>query len=168
METIGDAYLVVSGLPEPNGDKHAREIALMALDILQAVYSFNLRHKPDYKIQIRIGMHSGSVCAGVVGKKMPHYCLFGDTVNTASRLETTGLRRYRRIYCRTASFELYSSWQDSRLVGHQGHTGQVWHLPAGAARRCGAQGQGHCNYLLVEQHHRGGGTCSNAATANQR
>lgn len=92
METIGDAYLVVSGLPEPNGDKHAREIALMALDILQAVYSFNLRHKPDYKIQIRIGMHSGSVCAGVVGKKMPHYCLFGDTVNTASRLETTGLR----------------------------------------------------------------------------
>ncbi|XP_002006469.3 atrial natriuretic peptide receptor 1 isoform X2 [Drosophila mojavensis] len=91
VETIGDAYLVVSGLPEPNGDKHAREIALMALDILQAVCSFNLRHKPDYKIQIRIGMHSGSVCAGVVGKKMPHYCLFGDTVNTASRLETTGM-----------------------------------------------------------------------------
>lgn len=118
METIGDAYLVVSGLPEPNGDKHAREIALMALDILQAVYSFNLRHKPDYKIQIRIGMHSGSVCAGVVGKKMPHYCLFGDTVNTASRLETTGLRMYRRTQCVTASFELFSSWQDSRLVGH--------------------------------------------------
>lgn len=91
VETIGDAYLVVSGLPEPNGDKHAREIALMALDILQAVSSFNLRHKPEYKIQIRIGMHSGSVCAGVVGKKMPHYCLFGDTVNTASRMESTGL-----------------------------------------------------------------------------
>uniref|UniRef100_A0A6P4FBR4 Guanylate cyclase n=1 Tax=Drosophila rhopaloa TaxID=1041015 RepID=A0A6P4FBR4_DRORH len=90
VETIGDAYLVVSGLPEPNGDKHAREIALMALDILQAVSSFNLRHKPEYKIQIRIGMHSGSVCAGVVGKKMPHYCLFGDTVNTASRMESTG------------------------------------------------------------------------------
>ncbi|XP_030376658.1 atrial natriuretic peptide receptor 1 [Scaptodrosophila lebanonensis] len=91
VETIGDAYLVVSGLPEPNGDKHAREIALMALDILQAVSSFNLKHKPEYKIQIRIGMHSGSVCAGVVGKKMPHYCLFGDTVNTASRMESTGL-----------------------------------------------------------------------------
>ncbi|CAD7015387.1 unnamed protein product [Ceratitis capitata] len=90
VETIGDAYMVVSGLPERNDD-HAREIGLMSLAILDAVKSFTIRHKPDYQLKIRIGIHAGPVCAGVVGQKMPHYCLFGDTVNTASRMESGGL-----------------------------------------------------------------------------
>lgn len=92
VETIGDAYMVVSGLPERNDD-HAREIGLMSLAILDAVKSFTIRHKPDYQLKIRIGIHAGPVCAGVVGQKMPHYCLFGDTVNTASRMESAGLRK---------------------------------------------------------------------------
>ena len=94
METIGDAYMVVSGLPERNGDEHAKEIGMMALAILDAVKSFKIMHKPDSQLCVRIGVHSGPVCAGVVGQKMPHYCLFGDAVNTASRMESSGMREF--------------------------------------------------------------------------
>jgi len=91
VETIGDAYMVVSGLPEKIGNEHAGEIAKMSLDLLSACTYFQIRHKPDAQLQLRIGIHSGPCVAGVVGKKMPRYCLFGDTVNYASRMESSGL-----------------------------------------------------------------------------
>lgn len=94
VETIGDAYMVVSGLPTRNDILHAREIARMSLTLLNAVMSFTIRHRPGEQLKLRIGVHSGPCVAGVVGLKMPRYCLFGDTVNTASRMESTGMRKF--------------------------------------------------------------------------
>ncbi|XP_054584780.1 guanylate cyclase 2G-like [Eptesicus fuscus] len=91
VETIGDAYMVASGLPIRNGTRHVEEIATMALHFLSATVHFQIGHMPQEKLKLRIGLHTGPVVAGVVGTTMPRYCLFGDTVNMASRMESSSL-----------------------------------------------------------------------------
>jgi len=90
VETIGDAYMVVSGLPQRNGIRHADQIARMALDLVTAVGGMKLPQFHTGQLSVRIGINTGPCVAGVVGNKMPRYCLFGDTVNTASRMQTSG------------------------------------------------------------------------------
>ncbi|HAX78931.1 MAG TPA: adenylate/guanylate cyclase [Cyanobacteria bacterium UBA11372] len=88
IKTIGDAYMVVGGLPVPRSD-HAEAIADMALDMQQAITEFSKTHDRDFSI--RIGINSGPVVAGVIGIKKFIYDLWGDTVNTASRMESHSL-----------------------------------------------------------------------------
>ena len=65
METIGDAYMVVSGAPKPTRN-HSGEIATMSLDLLSAVYTnFKVRHRPEMQLKLRIGIHTGSCAAGL-------------------------------------------------------------------------------------------------------
>ncbi|MBE7380703.1 MAG: MASE1 domain-containing protein [Leptolyngbya sp. SIO1E4] len=88
IKTIGDAYMVVGGLPE-HRDDHAAAIAEMALDMQRAVANFSRQYERPFTM--RIGINTGPVVAGVIGTKKFIYDLWGDTVNIASRMESSGI-----------------------------------------------------------------------------
>jgi adenylate cyclase len=87
IKTTGDSYMVVSGVPEARSD-HAEALAHLSLDMLEA--SVRFQDPLGRVVPVRIGMACGPVIAGVVGKKKFFFDVWGDTVNIASRMETTG------------------------------------------------------------------------------
>lgn len=88
IKTIGDAYMVAAGLTDGKAD-HVARVAQLALDMRSAFGAFRRDHGLDVKL--RIGVHSGAVVAGVIGKQKFAYDLWGDTVNIASRMESEGV-----------------------------------------------------------------------------
>jgi adenylate cyclase len=88
IKTIGDAYMVAGGFPEKR-ECHAKDVAAMALEMLEVVQRFNIG--ADRPVSIRIGIHTGPAVAGVIGIKKFAYDVWGDTVNTASRMEASGM-----------------------------------------------------------------------------
>lgn len=118
IKTIGDAYMVVGGLPYPRSD-HAVAIASMAIDMIDAIAQFNL--DIGEKFQIRIGINSGAVVAGVIGIKKFIYDLWGDTVNIASRMESHGVPG--RIHVSAATHELLKDeflFEERELISVKG------------------------------------------------
>jgi len=112
IKTIGDAYMVVAGLPLSCPD-HVTQIADLALEMQQAVTKFNEEH--NYNLRIRIGIHTGPVIAGVIGIKKFAYDLWGDTVNTASRMESHGAAD-----CIQVSSSVYETLKDKYVLIKRG------------------------------------------------
>ena len=101
IKTIGDCYMVAAGVPTPRRD-HAQALALMAIDMVEAMKSSD--DVGHLGLELRVGINSGPVVAGVIGRKRFLYDLWGDAVNTASRMESHGTPG--RIQITRATYEL--------------------------------------------------------------
>jgi len=106
MKTIGDAYLFVSGMPQPSG-RHVSDAAMAALAMVDCIRERNRTNGSGQNWQVRIGLHTGPVVGGIVGTKKYLYDIFGDTVNVAARLQT--LSEPMRI---NVSSEAYNQLRD--------------------------------------------------------
>lgn len=112
IKTIGDAYMLVGGLPTPRPD-HAEAVAEIALDMQEAIAQFRVEKGEFFRM--RIGINTGPVIAGVIGTKKFSYDLWGDTVNTASRMESHGISG-----CIQVSESTYQLLQNKYLFEERG------------------------------------------------
>ncbi|KAI2536356.1 guanylate cyclase soluble subunit beta-1 isoform X3 [Pongo pygmaeus] len=119
VETVGDKYMTVSGLPEPC-IHHARSICHLALDMMEIAGQVQVDGE---SVQITIGIHTGEVVTGVIGQRMPRYCLFGNTVNLTSRTETTGEKG--KINVSEYTYRCLMSPENSDPQFHLEHRGPV-------------------------------------------
>lgn len=125
VETIGDCYVAVSGLPEPRRD-HAVAMAKFATDILRKVHELTRKLEvslgPDTgDLTIRVGLHSGPVTAGVLRGERSRFQLFGDSMNTAARMEHNGARDKIQISQETADLLIAAGkWYVSRSLCFSG------------------------------------------------
>jgi len=112
IKTIGDAYMVAAGLPTPRSD-HAAAMADLALDFMEELANYNVENRAA--LSLRIGMSSGPVIAGVIGTRKFLYDLWGDAVNTASRMEAHGVVNGIQVSAST-----YTLLQDQFVLENRG------------------------------------------------
>ena len=130
IQVAGDGYMVAAGVPTPRPD-HATVLAQLALEMLDCVKTGNFLGG-KHPIEIRIGLNSGSLIAGVIGRKKFFYALWGDMVNTASRMESHG--ESGKIQITRETYELVRDDFECEYIGEIPVKGkgnmEVWHLLA--------------------------------------
>lgn len=128
IQVAGDGYMVAAGVPTPRPD-HAVVLARLALDMLEYVKGEKFLGG-TYPLEIRIGLNSGSLIGGVIGRKKYYYAIWGDTVNTASRMESHG--QGGKIQITRATYELLKDDFECEYIGQIPIKGKgqmdAWHL----------------------------------------
>ena len=126
-------YLAVAGLPGPTDEEDAEEVSThelvrralcFAADIIHAASEIACPNCPGARLQLRVGVHVGPATSGVIGRRMPRYCLFGSSVPTASRLESSGVPNHVQMTSETRALAVSPPPGDARI-----QEGERAHMP---------------------------------------